>query len=166
MIFIRFKNKYIKYIIVAFLVAIIITATVSAAGGNIVTIQADKDTVIIGNPITFTVTCNNGDYVRLTTFGTGQYSNTQVTIGDVALSASKTGSYTWYPRSDNEPGRYCQWRCENVHLWRNESVQLTTFMHMRKGCGNAETGGLFHDTRFASPGIEHQSNIAEDRTSP
>jgi len=60
----------------------------------------------------------------------------------------------------------CQWRCENVHLWRNESVQLTTFMHMRKGCGNAETGGLFHDTRFASPGIEHQSNIAEDRTSP
>jgi len=53
-----------------------------------------------------------------------------------------------------------------VHLWRNESVQLTTFMHKREGSGNAENGELFHDTRFASPGIEHQSNIPEDWTSP
>jgi hypothetical protein len=39
-------------------------------------------------------------------------------------------------------------------------------MQMREGSGNAENGGLFHDTRFASSGSEHQSNIAEDRTSP
>ena len=53
----------------------------------------------------------------------------------------------------------CTYGGMKVYSW-------TTFMHKREGSGNAENGGLFHDTRFASPWIEHQSNIQEDRTSP
>jgi len=39
-------------------------------------------------------------------------------------------------------------------------------MQAREGSGNAEEGGLFHDTRLVSPRTENQSNIPEGRISP
>jgi len=44
-----------------------------------------------------------------------------------------------------------------MHLWRNESVQLTTFMHKREGSGNVDDDGLFHDAGFASSGGDSPS---------
>jgi hypothetical protein len=40
----------------------------------------------------------------------------------------------------------CNWRCKSAHFRRAKSAHLLTFTHALEGSGNAEDGGLSHDT--------------------
>ena len=45
-----------------------------------------------------------------------------------------------------DSGRDCNWRCKSAHFRRAKSAHLLTFKHALEGSGNAEDGGLSHDT--------------------
>jgi hypothetical protein len=49
-----------------------------------------------------------------------------------------------------------------VQNWQNKSVQLTTFWRELEGSGNANDGGILHDTRFVSPRAEYQPDIQKE----
>lgn len=71
-----------------------------------VTIITNKETIILGNPISFSGTCiNNGDTVHLVLFGPGQYSN-GIEIASPEVSSSNNWNYEWSPGYSIQPGLY------------------------------------------------------------
>jgi hypothetical protein len=70
-----------------------------------ITIQAGKNTMIIGNTLAFTGTCTGSDAVTLVLFGPGIYTN-GVQVAQVPVTAINTWSYTWNPGYQIMSGSY------------------------------------------------------------
>lgn len=70
-----------------------------------VTIEASRNTMIVGNSIVFAGTCVGCDGVLLTIFGPGKYSN-GVSVIKQNVNEVGTWSYTWNPGQSIQSGSY------------------------------------------------------------
>ncbi|MCK9630034.1 MAG: P-loop NTPase fold protein [Methanoregula sp.] len=72
----------------------------------LVTIEANKDSIILGNPISFSGKCvDGGNKVRLVISGPGDYSN-GLDIATLELSSPNKWNYTWTPGYSIQSGHY------------------------------------------------------------
>ena len=73
----------------------------------LVTIQANKDSFILGNSISFSGTCvDGGERVRLMLVGPGLFSNGMVEITNPDVLDSNKWNYTWAPGYSIQPGAF------------------------------------------------------------
>lgn len=71
----------------------------------VVTVQAEKDPLIVGNSQIFYGTGTPGENVLLTLYGPGKYAN-GVQLIQAAVGGDGTWSYTWNPGSSVQSGSY------------------------------------------------------------
>ncbi|MEN6443661.1 MAG: PEGA domain-containing protein [Methanoregula sp.] len=79
--------------------------TSSTAASSVVTVQAGRDVMIIGNSQIFSGSCNGCSGVNLVLFGPGYYTN-GVQLAQVKPDQIGSWSYTWNPGSSVLSGSY------------------------------------------------------------